>query len=59
MMREMLGSVDEVTDKNVMQYLGVVEQKALEMLHIYQYVDMKVKGDVSLKVFTCIYLKMF
>ena len=39
---DMLGSEEGVTNKNILQYMGIIEQKTMELLQINQYVQMKV-----------------
>lgn len=38
----MLGSDDRVTNKNILQYMGIIEQKTMELLQAQQYLQMKV-----------------
>lgn len=37
----MLGSENAVTDKNILNYMGIVEQRTMEMLQIQQYIHLK------------------
>ena len=39
---EMLGSEEGVTNKNILQYMGIIEQRTMELLQIQQYIQMKV-----------------
>ncbi|XP_061188379.1 coiled-coil domain-containing protein 63-like isoform X1 [Saccostrea echinata] len=39
--QEMLGSDDRVTNKNILQYMGIIEQKTMELLQAQQYLQMK------------------
>lgn len=38
----MLGSEDGVTNKNILQYMGLIEQRTMELIRIQQYINMKV-----------------
>lgn len=38
----MLGSDDRVTNKNILQYMGIIEQKTMELLQAQQFLQMKV-----------------
>ena len=38
----MLGSEEGVTNKNILQYMGIIEQRTMELLQIQQYIQMKV-----------------
>lgn len=40
---DMLGSEEGVTNKNILQYMGLIEQRTMELLKIQQYIQMKVK----------------
>lgn len=40
--QDMLGSDDRVTNKNILQYMGIIEQKTMELLQAQQYLQMKV-----------------
>lgn len=42
LLNDMLGSEDGVKNDNVMQYLGLVEQKANELLAAQAYIDSQV-----------------
>ncbi|KAK3084854.1 hypothetical protein FSP39_020235 [Pinctada imbricata] len=39
--QEMLGSEDRVTNKNILQYMGIIEQKTMELIQARQYLHMK------------------
>jgi Holliday junction resolvasome RuvABC endonuclease subunit len=39
---EMLGSEDGITNKNILQYMGIIEQKATELVQAQQYLQMTV-----------------
>ena len=41
--REMLGGEDGVTNKNMMIYLGQIEQRTTELLNMLQFSKMKVR----------------
>lgn len=38
---DMLGSEEGVTNKNIMQYMGIIEQRTMELIKLQQYVLMK------------------
>ena len=40
--QDMLGSDDRVSNKNILQYMGIIEQKTMEFLQAQQYLQMKV-----------------
>lgn len=40
--QDMLGSDNRVTNKNILQYMGIIEQKTMELLQAQQYLQMKV-----------------
>ena len=40
--QDMLGSDDRVSNKNILQYMGIIEQKTMELLQAQQYLQMKV-----------------
>ncbi|XP_021368375.1 coiled-coil domain-containing protein 63-like, partial [Mizuhopecten yessoensis] len=37
----MLGSEEAITDKNILHYMGIMEQRTMEMLQIQQYLHLK------------------
>ncbi|WAR03249.1 hypothetical protein MAR_009807 [Mya arenaria] len=39
---DMLGSEQGVTYKNILQYMGLIEQRTMELIKIQQYIQMKV-----------------
>ncbi|XP_022344643.2 coiled-coil domain-containing protein 63-like [Crassostrea virginica] len=39
--QDMLGSDDRVSNKNILQYMGIIEQKTMELLQAQQYLQMK------------------
>nr|XP_011413836.2 coiled-coil domain-containing protein 63 [Crassostrea gigas] len=39
--QDMLGSDNRVTNKNILQYMGIIEQKTMELLQAQQYLQMK------------------
>ncbi|ESO97753.1 hypothetical protein LOTGIDRAFT_104391 [Lottia gigantea] len=43
--KEMLGSEDGVTEKNILLYMGIIEHRTMELLHIIHYIDMKVCNE--------------
>ena len=38
----MLGSEEGVTNKNILQYMGIIEQRTMELVQLQQYIQMKV-----------------
>nr|QFQ66863.1 axonemal protein [Haliotis discus hannai] len=38
---EMLGSEAGVTEKNILPYMGIIEQRTMELLHLQHYIDMR------------------
>lgn len=41
---DMLGSDDGVTNKNILPYMGIIEQKTTELLQAQQYLQMTVSA---------------
>lgn len=39
---DMLGSEEGVTNKNILQYMGIIEQRTMELIKIQQYIQMTV-----------------
>ncbi|KAL5015693.1 hypothetical protein ScPMuIL_005282 [Solemya velum] len=46
---DMLASEDGVTDRNILQYMGIIEQKTMELLQIQQFIHMKKQEPVAEK----------
>ena len=46
-LHEMLGSAKEVTDDNMMMYLGLVEQKTNELVAIHHYLEQMVSHELN------------
>ena len=44
---DMLGSEDGVTNKNILQYMGIIEQRTMELLQISQYIQMKKEAHMK------------
>ncbi|KAK6184463.1 hypothetical protein SNE40_006931 [Patella caerulea] len=38
---EMLGCEDGITENNILLYMGIIEQRTMDLLHIQHYIDMK------------------
>lgn len=38
---DMLGSEEGVTNKNILQYMGIIEQRTMELIKLQQYIQMK------------------
>ncbi|XP_046575038.1 coiled-coil domain-containing protein 63-like [Haliotis rubra] len=38
---EMLGSEAGVTEKNILLYMGIIEQRTMELLHLQHFIDMR------------------
>ncbi|XP_046339053.2 coiled-coil domain-containing protein 63-like [Haliotis rufescens] len=38
---EMLGNETGVTEKNILLYMGIIEQRTMELLHLQHYIDMR------------------
>ncbi|KAL4223927.1 hypothetical protein ACF0H5_017389 [Mactra antiquata] len=38
---DMLGSEEGVTNKNILQYMGLIEQRTMELVRLQQYINMK------------------
>lgn len=39
--KSMLGSDEEITDKNILNYMGIMEQRTMEMLQLQQFLHLK------------------
>ncbi|XP_060078678.1 coiled-coil domain-containing protein 63-like [Ylistrum balloti] len=39
--KSILGSEEEITDKNILHYMGIMEQRTMEMLQLQQYLHLK------------------